>query len=189
VVLLGHALAYAAPAGRYARHRQPGRFLHPVAEIAALALVLASFAAFGVSLQALSAAILCVALVVVSVTDLEYRIVPNRVVLPAAAAVLALNTLRDPIPEWILAALAVSLVLFLAALVNPEGMGMGDVKLAFLIGAALGWSAAIALVVGIAAAFVPALVLLVAGRGRHATMAFAPYLALGTIVALFAPAF
>ena len=185
MILLEHALAYAAPAGRYERRRQPGRLLHPVAELTALVLVLACVAAFGLTLEALSAAILCVALVIVSVTDLEYRIVPDRIVLPAAAVVLLLNTIRKPSPEWILAALAFALVLLVAALVNPEGMGLGDVKLALLIGAGLGWGAVLALVVAAAAAFVPALVLLLGRGGRKATMAFAPFLAFGAVVALF----
>jgi leader peptidase (prepilin peptidase) / N-methyltransferase len=186
VTPLGHALSYAAPPGRYEQRFRPGRFLYPAAETVALALVLASFAVFGLSLEGLSAAFFCVVVVIVTVTDIEFRIVPNRVVVPASAIALALNMLRDPAPEWILAALALSFVLLLAALVNPNGLGMGDVKLAFLIGAALGWAGAVALVVGIAAAFVPALVLLVSGRGRHATMPFAPFLALGSVVALFA---
>jgi prepilin signal peptidase PulO-like enzyme (type II secretory pathway) len=186
VTLIGHALGYATPAGRYERRWQPGRYLYTAAELVALALVLSSFVVFGPSLEALSASIFCVALVVVSVTDLEYRVVPNRVVLPAAAIVLALNTIRQPKPEWLLAAFAVSLVLFVAALVNPQGMGMGDVKLAFLIGAGLGWTAVLALTVAVVAAFVPALVLLIAGGGRKSTLPFAPFLALGSVVALFA---
>jgi leader peptidase (prepilin peptidase)/N-methyltransferase len=186
VTLIGHALGYATPAGRYERRWQPGRYLYPAAELVALGLVLGSLVAFGVSLEALSAAILCVALVVVSVTDLEYRVVPNRVVLPTSAVVLGLNTIREPKPVWLLAALAVALFLFLAALVNPQGMGMGDVKLGFLIGAGLGAGAALALVVAVFAAFVPALVLLVGGGGRKTTMPFAPFLALGAVIALFA---
>ena len=188
MTLIGHALAYAAPAGRYERHREPGRYLYRLAELAALGFVLSSFASFGPTLEALSAAVLCVALVVVSVTDLEYRIVPNRIVLPASAVVLGLNTTREPKPEWILAALALSLVLFLAAVVNPQGMGMGDVKLAFLMGAGLGWAAAFALVIAVFAAFIPALVLLIGGGGRKTTMPFAPFLALGSVIALFAAA-
>jgi len=77
-------------------------------------------------------------------------------------------------------------VLFLAALVNPQGLGMGDVKLAFLIGAALGWAAVPALVLGVFAAFLPALALLLAGRGRKATLPYAPFLALGALLGLFA---
>lgn len=184
--MLEHALAYAAPAGRYERHRKPGRLLHPLAEGTALVLVLAVVAAFGLSLEALAGAVLCVALVIVSVTDLEFRIVPDRIVLPAAAVVLLLNTLRDPSAEWILGAAGMFLFLLVVALINREGMGMGDVKLGFLIGAALGRGALLALVVAVAAAFVPALVLLVSGRGRKATMAFAPFLAAGAVVALFA---
>ena len=185
VTLIGHALAYAAPTGRYERRWQPGRYLYRGAELIALGLVLGSFAAFGASLQALSASILCMALVIISVTDFEYRIVPDRVVLPAAAIVLGLNTIRDPSFVWLLAGVALSLVLFLAALVNSQGMGLGDVKLAFLIGCGLGWAAPFGLVVGVVAAFLPALVLLMAGAGRKSTMPYAPFLALGCVIALF----
>jgi prepilin signal peptidase PulO-like enzyme (type II secretory pathway) len=187
-MLIGHALGYAAPAGRYERHRQPGRYLYPAAELTALGLALGSLVAFGASLEALSAVVFCTALVVVSVTDLEYRVVPNRVVLPASAIVLGLNMIREPKLEWLLAALGVSLFLFLTALVNPQGIGMGDVKLAFLIGAGLGWAAALALVVAVVAAFFPAVVLLIRGSGRKATMPFAPFLALGSVIALFVAA-
>ena len=79
-------------------------------------------------------------LVVLSAIDLDYRIVPNRIVLPAAAVVLVAHTLIDPSVEWILAALGASVFLLIAALVYPEGIGMGDVKLALLLGAMLGRS-------------------------------------------------
>jgi prepilin signal peptidase PulO-like enzyme (type II secretory pathway) len=186
VTPLGHALAYAAPPGRYERRLKPAAVLHPAAELAALGLVVASVAVFGLTLEAPSAAVFCVALVLVTVTDLEYRIVPNRVVFPVSALMFGLNTLRDPSAEWLLAALAVSAVFYVLALVNPGGLGLGDVKLAFMIGAALGWAAVPGLVLGIFAAFLPALAMLLAGRGRKSTLPFAPFLALGALVALFA---
>ena len=87
----------------------------------------------------------------ISATDLEHRIIPNRVVLPAAAIVLVAQTALDPSPEWALAALGASGFLFAAALAYPAGMGMGDVKLALLIGAMLGRTVSVALMLGMIA--------------------------------------
>ena len=154
---------------------------------AAVALAVVSFVVFPLA-EALIAAAGCVVLVAVTATDLERRIVPNRIVIPATAAALVAQTFREPGFEWALACLAVGGVLFLAALAYPAGMGMGDVKLAAFLGAWLGWDAFAALFVGIVAALVPSLVILVRhGRaGRKMGIPFAPFLALGGVVALFA---
>jgi leader peptidase (prepilin peptidase)/N-methyltransferase len=78
--------------------------------------------------------------------------------------------------------------LFLALLAYPSGMGMGDVKLALLLGAAVGWYAPVALMVGMLAALVPSAVLLArhGSAARKMAIPFGPFLALGGIVALFA---
>ena len=78
--------------------------------------------------------------------------------------------------------------LFVAALVYPAGMGMGDVKLALLLGAMLGRLVAVGLMVGMFAALVPGVYLLArhGSAGRKMGIPFAPFLALGAIVALFA---
>jgi len=126
--------------------------------------------------------------VAVSAIDIEHRIVPNRIVLPATAVVLVAQLLLEPSLEWPVAALGASGFLLAAALAYPKGMGMGDVKLALLLGAMLGWTVAVALLVGLVAAAVPALVI-VARRGRAARgvgIPFAPFLAFGALVALFA---
>jgi len=98
--------------------------------------------------EAAVAAFFCAVLVAVTATDLTHRIVPNRIVVPAAAIVLVAHTALEPRPEWALAALGASFFLFAAALAYPAGMGMGDVKLALLMGAALGKSVSIALFAG-----------------------------------------
>src|SRR5207244_8950305 len=121
-------------------------------------------------------------------TDLEYRIIPNRIVLPAAAVVLAAQTAVKPSPEWAIAAVGASGALFLAALAYPGGMGMGDVKLALLLGAMLGRTVPIALLLGMVTALLPAIVL-VARHGsaaRKMGIPLGPFLALGAVVALFA---
>ena len=143
---------------------------------------------FGLTFEALIAAVFCWLLVVVTRTDLEQRLIPNTIVLPGAVVVLAARTLDDPSVVWLLAALAAAAFLFVFVLVYPAGIGMGDVKLALLMGAALGSSVAVALFVGFAASFVPAVVLL-ARHGRAALkqgIPLGPFLALGSVVALFA---
>jgi leader peptidase (prepilin peptidase) / N-methyltransferase len=130
----------------------------------------------------------CVVLVAVTATDITHRIVPNRIVLPAAVIVLAAQTALDPSPEWALGALGASGFLLLAALAYPAGMGMGDVKLALLLGAMLGRLVGVGLMLGMLAALLPSIVLLArhGSAARKMGIPFAPFLALGALIALFA---
>ncbi|HYZ78083.1 MAG TPA: prepilin peptidase [Gaiellaceae bacterium] len=161
---------------------------YPAVELATALLVVGCVVKFGLSLDALVAAFVCAALVAISATDLEHRIVPNRIVVPAAAVVLVAQTALHPSPEWALGALGASGFLLLAALVHPAGMGMGDVKLALLMGAALGRVVPVALLVGMVAALFPSLVLFTrhGARARKMGIPLAPFLAVGTVVGLFA---
>jgi leader peptidase (prepilin peptidase)/N-methyltransferase len=156
-------------------------------ELATALLFVGCVLAFGLTVKAAAAAIACGALVVVTATDLERRIVPNRVVLPAAAAVLTLQTVSHPSPEWAIGAVGAAGFLFLAALAYPGGMGMGDVKLALLIGALLGRTTPVGLMLGLLLALVPSVVLLArhGARARRLAIPFAPFLAAGVVVALF----
>jgi leader peptidase (prepilin peptidase)/N-methyltransferase len=164
--------------------------LYPGVELATAVLVAGCLLKFGLSERAAVAAFFCAVLVAVTATDLTHRIVPNRIVLPAAALVLVAQTAVDPSPEWALGALGASLFLFAAALAYPAGMGMGDVKLAFLMGAALGRSVTVALLGGMIFALVPSVVLLArhGSAARKMGIPFAPFLALGSVLALFAGA-
>ena len=161
---------------------------YPIVEALTAALVVGCGLKFGLTADALVAAFFCAVLVVISAIDLERRIVPNRIVLPATAIVLVAQTLLHPSVEWVLAALLAGLFLFLPAIVYPAGLGMGDVKLALLLGAMLGAEVGVALMVGLLAAVVPSIALFaIKGRAaRKMALPFAPFLALGGIVALFA---
>jgi leader peptidase (prepilin peptidase) / N-methyltransferase len=162
--------------------------LYPAVELATAALVAGCFVAFGLTAKAFVASFFCVVLVVLSAIDLTHRIVPNRIVLPAALVVLVAQTALDPSPEWALGALGASGFLFVAALAYPAGMGMGDVKLALLLGAMLGRTVPVGLMVGMVAALVPSVVLLArhGSAARKMGIPFAPFLAVGALVALFA---
>jgi leader peptidase (prepilin peptidase) / N-methyltransferase len=162
--------------------------LYPAVELATAGLVAACFVKFGLSGEAFLAAFFCVVLVVLSAIDLTHRIVPNRIVLPAALVVLLAQTALNPSPEWALGALGAAGFLFLAALAYPAGMGMGDVKLALLLGAMLGRLVGVGLMLGMLAALVPSFVLLArhGSAARKMGIPFAPFLALGALIALFA---
>lgn len=125
-------------------------------------------------------------LVVVSVVDVRRRIIPNRIVLPAAAIVLAARTVVHPSVVWLAAGAGAAGFLLAAAIARPGGMGMGDVKLALLLGVAVGRTVPIALVVALVAAAVPSVALLVrhGARGRTMGIPFAPFLAVGGVIAL-----
>jgi leader peptidase (prepilin peptidase) / N-methyltransferase len=157
-------------------------------ELTTALLLVGCVLAFGLTAKAAAAGIACAAFVVVTATDLERRIVPNRVVLPAAAAVLVLQTLSHPSPEWAIGAVGAAAFLFLALLAYPGGMGMGDVKLALLIGALLGLMTPVGIMLGLLLALVPSVVLLArhGTRARKLGIPFAPFLATGAVVALFA---
>jgi leader peptidase (prepilin peptidase) / N-methyltransferase len=142
---------------------------------------------FGLHATALVAAFFCLVLVAISATDLEHRIIPNKIVLPAAGIVLVAQTALHPGLEWAAAAFGACLFLLLAALAYPKGMGMGDVKLCLLLGAMLGRTVPVALFLGMIFALVPS-VFLFARHGaaaRKMGIPLGPFLALGAVVALF----
>ena len=161
---------------------------YPLVEAVTALLVAGCVLRFGLAPDAAVAALFCVALVAVSATDVERRIIPNRIVLPAAAVVLAANTMLHPSVEWAAAGLGAALFLFVAALAYPGGMGMGDVKLALLLGVALGRTVPVAMMVGMISALVPSVVLFArhGSAARKMKIPFGPFLGFGGVVALFA---
>ena len=127
--------------------------------------------------------------------DLRHRIIPNAIVLPSLAvfgcAAIALDLGGAPVSATgaVYGMLAYGGGLFLIALVARGGMGMGDVKLAALIGLVLGGLGlryvAVAAGLGILAGGVGGVVALARGRGRKDAIPFGPYLAAGAIAATF----
>jgi leader peptidase (prepilin peptidase) / N-methyltransferase len=162
--------------------------VYPLVEAVTAALVVACIAVFGPTAEGALAAGFCAVLVTLAVIDVRHRIVPNRIVLPGAAIALVVHTVIDPTPEWMLAALAASGFLFIAVLAYPKGLGMGDVKLALLLGAMLGASVSVALMLGLLAALGPSIVLFAryGAAARKMAVPLVPFLALGSVVALFA---
>ena len=165
--------------------RQPPTVAVPIAvAVAALA-----FVRYPSGAEALVAAFTAGILVILAAIDLVHRVIPNRIVLPAFGLVLVTQLAFYPqhAVEWLVCALAAALALLIPHMIRSAWMGMGDVKLMLLIGAALGWQVAGALLLAYLCVFPVAVVLLIRG-GRVAgkrTIPFGPFLALGALIMLF----
>lgn len=140
--------------------------------------------------------VLFAALLAISVIDLEHYIVPNRILIPltsAAIPLLALAVLGDDgdladFVRGLLGGVAGLTVMLALNLISPRGMGMGDVKMSFVLGLYLGFLGWGELVLGFFAAFVLGAVVGVALialklRGRKDAVPFGPFLAAGTVLA------
>jgi leader peptidase (prepilin peptidase)/N-methyltransferase len=155
--------------------------------VAIAVTVVACAVVWGLHPRAPVAAFYCAVLIVLAAIDAEYHIVPNRIVLSAAAIVLVAQTAIDPSVEWLVAALAAAAFYFVAALAYPGGLGMGDVKLALLLGAMLGRGVGAAIAIGMVTALIPSIVILtrLGSKGRKVAIPLVPFLALGGLIALF----
>ena len=129
-------------------------------------------------------------LATVTLTDLEQRIIPNKILLAGALLCLAIAAPTDPggLPERLIAAAAAGGILFLVALAYPAGMGLGDVKLAATMGLFLGRAVAPAILIALLAGSVAGLALIArhGARARKMAIPFGPFLALGGVAALLA---
>jgi leader peptidase (prepilin peptidase) / N-methyltransferase len=154
-----------------------------------VALVVGSFVRYGAGTHAVVGAILGPVLVLLSAIDRRHRILPDIIVGPAAAVIAVVVA----VGEWhhvgahLAAGAIAGGILFVLAIVNPRGMGMGDAKLAFLIGIALASRTIAAMVYtsGVLIVLALGLVILRGRSGLKATIPFGPLLALGALIAYF----
>ena len=161
---------------------------YPAVEVVTAAAFVLVGVKFGREAALWPALALAVILVAAAATDLEQRIIPNRLMAAGAVLALVLWTIADPgrLPENLIAGAAAGGFLLIAAVAYPAGMGMGDVKLAAVMGLFLGKLVGPALFLGFAAGALVGIAL-VAVRGpaaRKQGVPFAPVLALGGMLAL-----
>jgi leader peptidase (prepilin peptidase)/N-methyltransferase len=163
---------------------------YPLLEAGLAAVFVGLLLAFeGEGIEIALGAALAATLATITLTDLEHRRIPNVVLIVSALIGLALLVLgdRDALADHLIAAAAAFAARFVVALAYPRGMGMGDVKLAGVMGLYLGKAVAPALLIGFAVGALYGLALI----ARHGSVArkqavpFGPFLALGGIVALF----
>ena len=168
--------------------RIPARY--PLVELAT-GVLLGAVALTATDLSAvLLGVVLVLLLVPIALIDLDHRIIPNRLTLIGAlsAPAILLATRPDALTEHVVAGLGAGGFLLAAAVAHPGGMGMGDVKLAGVLGLFLGGTVAPALLVALLTGTLAGAAIIASrgADGRKTAIPFGPFLALGGVVALFA---
>jgi leader peptidase (prepilin peptidase) / N-methyltransferase len=183
------------PAKASAVRRPPTRELLPsgaraaVVAVVGVALLITSFADFGFGGRAFVGAVLCPVLVLLAAIDIRHQLLPNDIVLPAALVIGLIVAAADPgnFVTHIAAGTALGFFFLAFALVFAGSLGLGDAKLGFLLGIALGSRTLAAVMVALLGLLLAALWLL-ARQGmsaRKKAIPFGPFLALGGILAFF----
>jgi leader peptidase (prepilin peptidase)/N-methyltransferase len=187
---------------RYCGAHIPGRLV--VVEAVAGALFLAVYLQFGLSVAAVVIAVITSFLLAVAIIDLEHRLILNKMVAPAAVAALALAPfwpdmgitrtlfgnagMMGSLANPALAGVGASLFFLIIFLIYPGGMGLGDVKLAGVLGLLVGYLASLVAIwlSTVIAGALAVLLLVLRVKGRKDALPFGPFLAGGAYVVLLA---
>jgi leader peptidase (prepilin peptidase) / N-methyltransferase len=164
---------------------------YPLVELATAALLALTVVVIGPNEDVWLGLAFVLLLVPVTVIDLDFRIIPNKLMIAGTVVALAILAITEPadIPEHLIAAAAAGGFLLVAAIAYPAGMGMGDVKLAFVMGLFLGRDVGVAMLVALVAGSVVGVAVMArkgTAEGRKTAIPFGPFLALGGLVGLLA---
>ena len=171
---------------RYCKNKIPLASL--LVEIITALLFLANYIFFGLTIWTITGIIFCSVLIVISFIDIDFRIIPNVIVLPFTVIGLALNISFRSSGWWMPLAFSLGAFLFMLIihLIYPRGMGMGDVKLSLMVGAFLVNKVMMGLFLGFLIGAIYGLVLiLIKKRKFKQASPFGPFISIGSIIALF----
>jgi leader peptidase (prepilin peptidase)/N-methyltransferase len=163
---------------------------YPAVELATGLLFLGLAYKWGFDLKTLIYAILICALIIVSVIDIYYQIIPDKITLPGIGLGLLMAFLSLLTINWVHALLGLSVgggILYVAAFLSRGGMGGGDIKLAALIGVFLGWENMLLTIFAsvLLGSLAGVTLMLFKGKGRKDKIPFGPFLALGALISIF----
>jgi leader peptidase (prepilin peptidase)/N-methyltransferase len=164
---------------------------YPLVELATAVLLALTVVVIGPNEDVWLGLAFVLLLVPVTVIDIDFRIIPNKLMIAGTIVALAILALTSPgdIPEHLIAAAAAGGFLLVAAVAYPAGMGMGDVKLAFVMGLFLGREVGVAMLAGLLAGSIVGIAIMArkgTAEGRKTAIPFGPFLALGGFVGLLA---
>lgn len=181
-------ISYAILKGKCRNCKSRISFIYPLVEFLTAILFLTNYVLFGLSVKAILGIILCSLLVAVSFIDINFRIIPNTIVLPFTVLGLAVNIISDISSWWMPLVFSIGAFLFMLIihLIYPAGMGMGDVKLSLMIGAFLVKNVVAALFLGFLAGPIFGLIFIAAKKKKlKQTIPFGPFISIGSVIALF----
>src|SRR5947209_3492600 len=164
---------------------------YPIVEAATAVLAVATVAVTHPTYRMVLGLVLLLVLVPIALIDLDHRIIPNKITAPAAVLAVAIGAALHPagVPEQMISGAAAAGFLLIFVLAYPRGMGMGDVKLAGVLGLFLGRYVGVAILTGVLAGTLVGLAVMArlgVAKGRKTAVPFGPSLAFGGILALLA---
>jgi len=171
---------------RYCKNKIPLNTL--LIEVITGILFVVNYIFFGLSIKTISGIILCSALILISFIDIEFRIIPNVIILPLIIPGLIISIFSNLKVWWMPLAYCIGAFLFMLIihLIYPKGMGMGDVKLSLMVGAFLVRNVITALFLGFLAGSIYGLSFIAIKKGKlKQAIPFGPFISTGSIVALF----
>ena len=171
---------------RYCRSKIPLSVL--LIEIVTGLLFTANYLFFGLTLSTAAGIVFCSVLILISFIDIEFRIIPNVIVIPFTFVGLASSIFKDLPKWWMPFAFSLGAFLFMLVihLIYPRGMGLGDIKLCLMIGAFLVRGVVPALFLGFLAGSIYGVSLIIARKGKlKQAVPFGPFISLGSIISLF----
>jgi leader peptidase (prepilin peptidase) / N-methyltransferase len=176
--------------GRCRNCKAPISWRYPLVEAGTGLLCALVVVAKGADEDAILGLVLVLLLVPITLIDLDYQIIPNKITYPGVVVGIAIVALTDlsSLDENLIAAFIAGGFLFVAWFLRPGGMGLGDVKLAFMLGIYLGRAVAPAMFAALISGSLIGAVIIArygAAKGRKMKIPFGPYLALGGLVGLF----
>ena len=176
--------------GRCRSCKAPISWRYPLVEAGTGLLCALVVVAKGADEDAILGLVLVLLLVPITLIDLDVQIIPNKITYPGVVVGIAIVALTDlsSLDENLIAAFIAGGFLFVAWFLRPGGMGLGDVKLAFMLGIFLGRAVAPAMFAALISGSLIGAVIIArygAAKGRKMKIPFGPYLALGGLVGLF----
>lgn len=163
--------------------------IYPVGELLTLITFILIPVFIGFSAELVIAYLFSLIMITVTISDIRYKIIPDKIVYPGILLIFILRLLIHPIPFWnyILGAVIFGGFLLLVAIISRGGMGGGDIKLFFLIGLALGWQdALLALFLASLSGTIFGAILLLTGKiKKRELIPFGPFIFIGTMIAYF----
>jgi leader peptidase (prepilin peptidase)/N-methyltransferase len=183
-------VSWVALRGRCAHCGAPVSARYPLVELTTGALYAAVVASQDDAVRIVLGLLLVTALVPITLIDLDHRLIPNKITGPAAVAAVIAIVALDPdfLVEALIAGAAGGGFFLIAALLYPRGMGMGDVKLAGVLGLYLGKAVAPAILIALLGGVLVGAAIIArkgAKEGRKTAVPFGPFLALGGMIAFF----
>lgn len=163
--------------------------VYPFMELITGVLFALSYYLLGFGWELVVAIVFMSLLVIITVSDIAYMLIPNKVLLPFAVLLFILRFVSPLTPWWdsVVGAAIGFGVLFLIALVSKGGMGMGDVKLFFVIGLVLGTMQTLLtlFLAALIGSIIGSILLKRTGRGRKTPIPFGPSIALAAVISYF----